>query len=124
MTTAVADTVFPSVVRTERGLTVGGRRLTLYLLEDHFRDGWPPKLVQQLFGLSDQEIADVSGYIDAHRDEFQAEYREVDRQAEERRKYWEERNRPLLEQLKSTPPTPEVAVKRAKLDEIRRRRSQ
>lgn len=124
MSTAIADMIFPSVVRTERGLTVGGRRLTLYLLEDHFRGGWPPKLVQQVFGLSDQEIGDVLGYIEAHRDEFQAEYREVGRQAEERRKYWEERNRPLLEQLKSMPQTPEVAAKRARLDEIRRRRSQ
>jgi hypothetical protein len=123
MTTAIADAVFPSVIRTDRGLTVGGRRLTLYLLEDHFRDGWPPHLVQQLFNLTDQEIADVVGYIDAHREEFDAEYREVDRQAEERRKYWEEKNRPLLEQIRNSPPTPEIAAKRAKLEEIRRRRS-
>jgi hypothetical protein len=123
MTTAIADTTFPLVVRTERGLTVGGRRLTLYLLEDHFREGWPTNLVQQVFGLTDQEISDVVGYIDAHREAFDAEYLEVDRQAEERRKYWEERNRPLLEEIRNSPPTPDVAAKRAKLDEIRRRYS-
>jgi hypothetical protein len=124
MTTAVADTTFPSIVRTERGLTVSGRRLTLYFLEDHFRDGWPPALVKDVFNLSDQELSDVVGYITAHRDEFDAEYLEVERQANERRTYWEEQNRLLQEQICNEPASPEIAAKRAKLDELRNRRSQ
>lgn len=119
---AVIDAIFPSVVRTARGLTVGGRRLTLYLLEDHFREGWPPPLVQRWFNLSDVEIADVVGYIAAHREEFNAEYQAVLRHADENRKFWEDRNRGLLERIKRSVPTPEAAMKRAKLDELRRRR--
>ena len=117
------DTSFPSVVRTERGLTVSGTRLTLYLLEDHFKAGWPNELVQNWFRLSDQEIADVVGYIAAHRAAFEAEYQQVLAQADANRQYWEERNRERFERLKHEPPTPEQAARRAKLDALRRRRS-
>jgi hypothetical protein len=123
MITAVADITFPSIVRTERGLTVNGRRLTLYMLEDHFREGWPPQLVKEAFGLSEQELADVIGYISAHREEFDAEYLEVERQANERRTYWEEQNRLLDQKLRSAPASQDVVAKRAKLEAIRRRRS-
>jgi hypothetical protein len=116
------DTTFPSVVRTERGLTVGGTRLTLYLLEDHFRAGWPNELVQEWFRLTDQELADVVGYIAAHRDEFDSEYEHVVQQAEATRKYWEDRNRERFEQIKNAPLSPEQAARRAKLDELRKRR--
>jgi hypothetical protein len=117
----IAANQFPSVVRTERGLTVGGRRLTLYFLEDHFRAGWPPEVVKRWFNLSDQEIADVVGYIAAHRTEFDAEYHAVVQNAEENRQYWRDRNRELMQHIKSTPPTPEIAAKRAKLEELRRK---
>jgi hypothetical protein len=116
------DITFPSIVRTERGLTVGGRRLTLYFLEDHFRAGWPPEAVRRWFNLSDQEIADVVGYIAAHREEFDAEYQNIVQHAEENRKYWRDRNRDLMERIKATPPSPEVAAKRAKLEDLRRKR--
>lgn len=119
---AATDTTFPSVVRTERGLTVGGTRLTLYLLEDHFRAGWPNELVQEWFRLTDQEIADVVGYMAAHRGEFDAEYEQVLQQAETTRKYWEERNRERFERLEKAPLTPEQTARRAKLDELRQRR--
>jgi hypothetical protein len=119
---AATDTTYPSVVRTERGLTVGGTRLTLYLLEDHFRAGWPNELVQEWFRLTDQEIADVVGYIAAHRSEFDAEYEQVLRQAEATRNYWEERNRERFEQIKNAPLTPEQVAWRARLDELRQRR--
>jgi hypothetical protein len=117
------DTSFPSVIRTERGLTVGGTRLTLYLLEDHFQAGWPKELVQEWFRLTEREISDVVGYINAHRAEFDAEYQQVLAQAGATRQYWEERNRERFEQIKNTPLTPEQAARRAKLEELKRRRS-
>ena len=109
-------TEFPSVVRTDRGLSVGGRRLTLYFLEDHFKAGWPAELVKDWFNLSDQEIADVVGYIAAHREEFETEYREVARQADERRQFWEERNRGLLDELRTASDSSGKSQPRAKLD--------
>ncbi|SRR6266481_5933694 len=123
MTTGIADQTFRSVIRTERGLTVGGRRLTLYFLEDHFRAGWTAELVKRWFNLSDQEIEDVIGYIAAHREEFDAEYQDVLRRTEENRSYWKDQNRDLMERIKRMPPTPEIAAKRAKLEELRRKRS-
>ena len=117
-----AANLFPSVIRTERGLSVGGRRLTLYLLEDHFRAGWPAELVRDWFNLSEQEIADVLGYIAANRVAFDEEYEKVVIQAEEQRKYWEERNRPLLEEIRQSPASPELASQRARLEALRSER--
>src|SRR3954451_18263110 len=111
-----------TVVRTSRGLTVGGTRLTVYQLMDHFKAGDSDELVQQWCRLSPQELADIHRYIDEHHDEVEAEYQKVLRNAEEHRRYWEERNRPIFERLKATPPTPEQAAARAKLEELRSRR--
>ena len=41
------------------------------------------------------------------------------RRAEENRRYWEERNRPVFERNKNTPPTPEQATRRARLEELK-----
>jgi uncharacterized protein (DUF433 family) len=112
----------PTVVRTTRGLTVGGSRLTIYSLIDHFKAGDSDELVLEWYRLTPEQLADIHRYIDEHDDEVEAEYQEVLRRAEENRRYWEERNRELFERIKNTPPTPEVAAKRAKLEELRRRR--
>jgi uncharacterized protein (DUF433 family) len=112
-----------TVVRTSRGLTVGGSRLTIYQLMDHFKEGDSDELVQQWYRLTPQQLADIHRYIAEHRDEVEAEYEHVLRSAEENRRYWEERNRERFEQIKDMPLTPEQAVRRAKLEELRSRRS-
>jgi hypothetical protein len=33
-----------TVVRTSRGLSIAGRRLTLYSIMDYLRAGWPPAI--------------------------------------------------------------------------------
>jgi uncharacterized protein (DUF433 family) len=112
----------PTVIRTSRGLTVGGTRLTIYSLIDHFKAGDPDDVVLQWYPITAQQLADVHQYIDEHQEEVEAEYQHVVRRAEEIRKYWEERNRDVFERIKNTPPTPEVAAKRALLEELRRKR--
>ena len=82
-----------TVVRTSRGLSIMGTRITLYAILDYVHAGWPPKLIQEWFNLTDAQIEDVLAYIAAHRDEVEQEYRQVVQQAEETRRYWEERNR-------------------------------
>lgn len=42
-----------TVVRTSRGLSIAGTRITLYALLDYFHADWPPKLVQDWFNLTD-----------------------------------------------------------------------
>ncbi len=105
----------PFVVRTERGLTVAGTRITLYLLMDYLKADWPPKLIQHWHDLTDEQIAGVMAYINAHREDVEAEYQLVLKQAEENRAYWEERNRERFEAIKKLPPKPGYEKLYAKL---------
>ena len=81
----------PPVLRTERGLTVAGTRLTLYSVMDYLKAGWPRDLIRDWLDLSDQHVSAAIDYIEAHREDVEAEYREVLRQAEESRRHWQER---------------------------------
>lgn len=110
-----------TVVRTDRGLTLRGTRLTVYTLMDYLKDGWPPHLVQQVFELSDAQMQAVLDYIDEHREEVEAEYQEVIEEADERRRYWEGRNRGLLEEIRTLSLDPEKARVRDKVQALRRR---
>jgi uncharacterized protein (DUF433 family) len=110
----------PTIVRTSRGLTVGGTRLTIYALMDYFKAGWPPHLVQQAFNLNDQQINDVVAYIDQHQAEVEAEYQQVVAYAAAERAKWEERNRNVLAELDRGPLDPEKARRRAELDARRK----
>src|SRR6188472_1590783 len=103
----------PTVVRTSRGLTVGGSRLTIYQLMDHFKAGDSDELVQEWYRLTPEQVADIHQYIDEHSDETEAEYQHVLQRAEADRRYWEERNRDLFERMKNSPLTPDQAARRA-----------
>ena len=82
-----------TVIRTERGLTVKGTRLTLYSILDEMKGDNSLKNVRDIYELTDEEMLDILDYIHLHRKEVEEEYQEVLRSAEETRKYWEERNR-------------------------------
>ena len=105
----------PMVVRTERGLSVVGTRITLYEIMDYLKAEWPPQLIQQWLDLSDPQIAGVMQYLAEHRAEVEAEYQLVAKQAAEARAYWEERNRERLAQVAALPPKPGQEVAIAKL---------
>mgnify|MGYP001167280173 CR=1 FL=1 len=83
----------PTVVRTERGLTVKGTRLTLYSIMDEIKENNSLKNIRDIYELTDEEMLDILDYIHLHRAEVEAEYQEVVHSSEETRKYWEERNR-------------------------------
>ncbi len=91
--------VQPTVVRTGRGLSIVGTRITLYSVMDYVKADWPPKLIQAVFNLTDKQIADVMDYIETHRAEVEAEYQVILRQAKENREYWEARNREHLAKI-------------------------
>lgn len=105
----------PTVVRTERGLSIDGTRITLYHVMDYVSAGRSPEEIQERLRLTDRQIADVMEYIAAHQAEVEAEYQQVLAQAEENRCYWEERNRERLQQIVSLLPRPELAAFRARL---------
>jgi len=81
-----------TVVRTGRGLSIAGTRITLYTILDYLHADWPPKLIQDWLNLTESQISDVLQYIADHRDEVEAEYQQVVQQAEETRRYWEAHN--------------------------------
>ncbi|HEY7495511.1 MAG TPA: DUF433 domain-containing protein [Candidatus Tectomicrobia bacterium] len=119
----MAETIMPpsTVIRTSRGLSIAGRRLTLYSIMDYLHAGWPPHLIRDEFNLTDQQITDVMEYLTAHQDEVEQEYHAVLRQAEANRRYWETRNRERLEQIAHTPPQPGQEQLRAKLQAVKAR---
>lgn len=104
-----------TVVRTSRGLSIAGTRITLYNIMDYLQADWPPKLIQDRLNLSDKQIADVIEYIETHRAEVEAEYQLVLQQAEEIRQYWENRNRERLAEIAAMPPKPGQEEIQAKL---------
>jgi len=105
----------PAVVRTGRGLSIAGTRITLYSLMDYVKAGWPPRLIQDVFNLTDEQITDAMDYIATHREEVEAEYQLVLQQAEENRQYWEARNRERLAQIAALSPRSGQEEIRAKL---------
>jgi len=104
-----------TVVRTSRGLSIAGTRITLYSILDYVHAGWPPKLIRDRLNLTDQQMTDALDYIATHHTEVETEYQQVLRDAEEVRHYWEEQNRERLAAIAALPPKPEQAAIRAKL---------
>ena len=105
-----------TVVRTERGLTVAGTRITLYSILDYLHAGWPPKLIQDWLDLTEEQMSGALFYIEAHRDELEHEYATVVAQAEERRRYWEEEARKRREERRNRSLTSQEAELRAKFE--------
>jgi uncharacterized protein (DUF433 family) len=104
------------VVRTSRGLTIAGTRITLYTIMDHLKGEWPPHLIQAWFGLTDQQMQDVLAYITTHQKAVEAEYQQVLKEAEETEQYWREYNREHLAKVAALPPKPGQEKIRAKLE--------
>ena len=112
---ARTNTSHNTVVRTDRGLSIAGTRITLYDVMDYITADWPPRLIQHWLNLTDTQIADVMDYIEHHRAEVEAEYQLVLQRAEETRQYWEARNRERFAKIASMPPKPRQEVLRSQL---------
>lgn len=95
-----------AIVRTERGLTIAGTRITLYDVMDYVTAQYPPKFIQGLFELTKEQINVALAYIEANHAEVEAEYQLVLKEAEELRQYYEEQNRELIEKIAKMPPPP------------------
>lgn len=99
-----------AIVRTERGLTIAGTRITLYDVMDYVTAQYPPKFIQGLFELTDAQINAALAYIEAHRTEVEAEYQQVLKETEELRQYYEEKNRALIARIAAQPPKPGTEI--------------
>lgn len=105
----------PTIIRTERGLTIAGTRITLYDVMDYLTASYSPKLIRDKLNITDEQINAALSYIEVHRAEVEAEYQEVLQTAEEIRQYWEERNREHLVRIVAMPLKPGQEALRAKL---------
>ncbi|BBD66817.1 hypothetical protein NIES4072_59070 [Nostoc commune NIES-4072] len=112
-----------TIARTERGLTIAGTRITLYDVMDYVTEQYPPKFIRAMLNLTDEQVNDALSYIETHRQEVEAEYQLVLKEAEELRQYYEEQNRELVEKIAKMPPPPgrEAAWEKLQLQKARLR---
>jgi uncharacterized protein (DUF433 family) len=112
----------PSIIRrSDMGLAISGTRTTIYLVLDYLHDNWPRDEIRKWLNLTEAQLQAALDYIEAHREEVEAEYEEVVRADEEQRLYWEER---LREHLASRPPTPVSPEKAALYKKLAEQRGQ
>ncbi len=97
----------PTVVRTERGLTIAGTRITIYQIMDYLKAQKPPEVIRDHFRLTIKQVEDVLAYIEQHREEVEAEYQRVLEQAEAIREYWQQRNADRFAEIAARPHRPE-----------------
>ena len=112
-----------TIIRTERGLTISGTRLTVYDVMDFLKAQYPPKLIQDKFNLTDAQINAALSYIEANPTQLETEYQEVLQTRAEIRQYWEERNRERFARIAKMPHKPEQEALWAKLEEQKARRA-
>lgn len=105
----------PTIIRTERGLTIAGTRITIYDVMDHLVAGWTPKLIRNWLPLTEEQLNVALSYIDANRSEIEAEYQTVLKETQARQEYWEDKNRERLAQIAKMPPKPGQEAIHAKL---------
>jgi uncharacterized protein (DUF433 family) len=94
----------PLIIRTERGLTIAGTRITLYDVMDYVTAQYPVKFIRDLFDLSEEQINAALTYIEANRTAVEAEYQNVLKETEELRLYYEEQNRERVARIATLPP--------------------
>lgn len=83
----------PNIIRTERGLTIAGTRITLYQLMDYILANYPPPLIRHQFHITDEQFSAAIAYIERHYESVEAEYQIVLQQADESREFWDAKKR-------------------------------
>lgn len=112
-----------TIIRTERGLTISGTRMTIYDVMDFLKAEYSPKLIRNKFNLTDDEINAAISYIEANRAQIETEYQQVLQTREEIRSYWENRNRERFDRIAMMPHKPGQEALWAKLEEQKARRA-
>ncbi len=64
----ITKTNLQTVIRTERGLTIAGTRITLHSIMDYVNAAYPPHLIRAVFSLTDRQSSDVITYFTSHRE--------------------------------------------------------
>ncbi len=111
------------IIRTERGLTISGTRITLYDVIDLLKAEYPSKLIRDKFNLTNEQVDAALSYIEDNHTQVETEYQEVLQTREEIRQYWEEHNREHFDRIAKIPHKPELEALWKKLEEQKARRA-
>ena len=114
-----SSNITSSIIRTERGLSISGTRITLYDVMDYVMAKYPPKFIQGLFDLTEQQMQVALAYIETHQADVEAEYQQVLQEAKELRQYYEEQNRELIARISAQAPNPGTEAAWEKLRAIK-----
>ncbi len=111
-----------AIIRTERGLTIAGTRITLYDVMDYVTANYPPKFIQGLFDLTDDQVHTALTYIETHRTAVTDEYQQVLEETEALRMYYEEQNHERVVHSAAKPPKPGTELAWEKLRAAKEKR--
>lgn len=112
----------PIIIRTERGLTISGTRISLYDVIDFLKADYPPKLIRDKFNLTDAQIEAALSYIEVNQNQVETEYQEVLQTRQEICQYWEDYNRQRFAKIATMPHKPEYSALWSKLEEQKAKR--
>jgi len=112
MTIVTNDTA--SIIRTDRGLSIDGTRLTLYTVMDFYEAGYPYETIQDRLALTDLQMDVALAYINEHYNEFFAEYKQVLAKAEDCQREWDARLQAHLTKVPAIRLSPEQQALREK----------
>ena len=96
-----------AIIRTERGLTIAGTRITLYDVMDHWVAGRSVEVILTWLPLTVAELQVALDYIESNRETVDAEYQSVLRTAAEFQHDWQDRNHDRLVEIAAMPVPPE-----------------
>lgn len=100
------EKAYRHVERRGTNLYITGTRITLYLIMDYLMADWSREKIRETHSLTDEQIDEVLAFISEHQVQIVREYEEVQRFAEEKKRYWHKRNREQLATIHSLPPRP------------------
>ncbi|NES83984.1 MAG: DUF433 domain-containing protein [Moorea sp. SIO2B7] len=84
---------------------IAGTRITLYDVMDHLKAGWTPKLILNWLPLTEEQLNAALSYINANRSDVEAEYQSVLQEDQQRREYWDNKNRERLAEISKMSPS-------------------
>jgi uncharacterized protein (DUF433 family) len=65
------------IIDRGRGPEIAGTRITVYDVMDYYKDGWHRDQIAALFRLSSRDIQAAIDYIEANREQVEAEYQKI-----------------------------------------------
>jgi uncharacterized protein (DUF433 family) len=65
------------IINRGRGPEIAGTRITVYDVLDYSTKGYHPTFIASLFRVSSEQVVAALEYIEAHKDEVMAEYRQM-----------------------------------------------